>query len=323
MAAVGGRPSKMNAVQEYHCKNGEPLKDLLISLHIGQNKSLTEIAEYLYVPADKEKNREEITVSKSTVNNWLDLFNIPSRDACPPAVVQTIENVVVDKEKNTIEKVVSNFDPNIEGFKCSSQCPHYEMCKFQEEYEGNICPVSTNKKNRFIRPIKEIINTRYHEDKFLHEHYSNLADLAAATWEILQRKMSYVQSEDVTQILNRPDPVTGELKQVKVSNLLNGEIQKDQGTLIKLLELLKLTPKTADEFADGKEDVLSKLFNKIQEAKKQRVEKQSHIDEEQAAKNNRKPIKSPEDFETVLEELKERQVKLRNQQSQDNENEEN
>lgn len=308
MGNGAGRPSKMDAVQEYHCKDGQSLQDLLIALHIGQNKSLSEIADFLYVPEDKDKGRDEIKISKATVYNWMEFFNIPSRVDCPPAVVQTIENTVVDKDKQNVKKAVTNFDPNIEGFKCSSQCPHYDICKFQVEFEGHICPVSQNKKSRFIKPIKAIINERYKEDEFLLEHYTNLAELAGTTWEILNRKMSYIQSEDVTQILNRPDPVTGELKQVKVSNLLNGEIQKDQGTLIKLLELLKLTPKTADD-TENSEDLYSKLINAIDDAKHQRKEKQSHIDEEQQAKDSRKEIKTKDDFENVMKELSNRHGK--------------
>jgi len=298
------RISKRYVVEQYHCKDSGSLKDLLIELHIGKGKSLAEIADFLTVEADPENGQEAISVSKNTVLNWLDYFDIPSKDQTPASVVDSIKKST-NIPDNTDEESELTFNPHIEGFKCSDQCPFYGICKFREHVEGDICPVSADKRKKFIRPIKKIISERYDDNESLLAHYSNLADLTGATWELLDRKMSYIKSEDVTQILNRPDPITGELKQVKVSNLLNNEIQKDQGTLIKLLELLKLTPKTADEKEES-EDNIANMVKLIDAAKADREKKQAIINEEKDKKGERQEIRTHDDFQTAMADMEEK-----------------
>jgi hypothetical protein len=294
-------------VEQYHCKDGEKLKDLLIELHIGNGKSLAEIADYLTVEEDKTNGQEAISVSKNTVLNWLDFFDIPSKDNTPAPVVDSIKKSSNLPENENEDELT--FDPRIEGFRCTEQCPFYGMCKYREHVDGDICPISSEKRKKFVRPIKTLIADRYgdEDEVALLEHYNNLADLTGATWELLDRKMSYIKSEDVTQILNRPDPITGELKKVKVANLLNNEIQKDQGMLVKLLELLKVTPKTADD-KEANEDTLANMVKLVEEAKIERDKKQQIIDGEKEKKGERKAIKTHEDFQAAMTEMEEKKA---------------
>jgi len=300
-----GRPSKRDAVANVHCKEGQSLKDLLIELYHGKKMSLSEVADKLYVPANRTDDGEEISLSKATIFHWMEFFNIPTRDEIPAAVANTIARTV-EREKRFDDSNLSpaNFDPHIDGFRCQSQCPNYDICKYREHYVDQLCPVSHNKRKKVIDPIKSIINERYKENPDLLNHYNNIAELVGATWELLDRKITYIKSEDVTQKLNRPDPVTGELKEVKVANLLNGEISKDQGTLIRLLELLKLTPKTSDK--DEEEDIFAKMTEEFVEAKKERKERQENIDEEKRMKEQRPQIKTEKDFSNVMKELENR-----------------
>lgn len=297
-----GRPSKKDAVEKVHCKEGQSLKDLLIELYHGKKMSLAEIADKLYVPAAKTDDNEEITLSKATIFHWMGFFNIPTRDEVPTAVANTIARTV-EQEKKLDDSNLSptNFDPHIDGFRCQGQCPHFDICKFREHYVDQLCPVSHGKRKKVIEPIKAIINERYKDSPDLLNHYNNITELLGATWELLDRKIAYIKAEDVTQKLNRPDPVTGELKEVKVANLLNGEISKDQGTLIRLLELLKLTPKTADK--DEEEDIFAKMTEEFAKAKKQRKEQQASIDEEKDMKEKRPEIRTAKDFDNVMKEL--------------------
>lgn len=298
------RINKRDEVEKYHCKEGQNLKDLLIQLHHGKNMSMSEIAEYLSIPENKEKKQEEVRLGKSTVYHWFEYFEIPTKDHTPTAVINSIEKTVTKEPKDDDNKMPTNFDPKVEGFRCQQQCPYYDICKYREHSEGQLCPISHEKKKQVISPIKALITERYKENEMLLQHYNNIAELTASTWELLNRKMSYIQSEDVTQILNRPDPVTGELKEVKVANLLNGEIQKDQNMLIKLLELLKVTPKTADD--KNEEDIFTKMAEEVIKAKKERENKQEHINEEKQIKDKRIEIKNEKDFQNVMKELENR-----------------
>jgi hypothetical protein len=298
-----GRPNKRGDVEKYHCKEGQTLKDLLISLHHGQKLSISEIAERLYVPAEPEKELEEIKLGKSTVYHWLEYFDIPSRENIPSSVLASIEKTVTQNPNKNTEKTAT-FDPRVEGFRCQPQCPYFDICKYREHCENRLCPISNEKKKQVINPIKAIIAERYQDNPMLLQHYNNIADLTASTWELLNRKMSYIQSEDVTQLLNRPDPMSGELKLVKVANLLNSEISKDQTTLIKLLELLKVTPKTADEKED--EDIFVKMASEVIKAKQDRNDKQDDINKEKELKNSRAEIRSEKDFNSVMKELESR-----------------
>lgn len=302
-----GRPSKQEAVEKIHCKEGQSLKDLIIALYHGKEMSLSEIADVLYVPADKTDNGQEIALAKSTIMHWMELFNIPTRENVPKAVTNSISKTV-DKE---ITKGVkrdnlspANFDPHIDGFRCQAQCPYFDICKYQEHYVDKLCPVSNNKRKKVVEPIKAIIKERYKENPELLQHYDNITELLGTTWEMLDRKIAYIKSEDVTQKLNRPDPVTGELKEVKVANLLNGEISKDQGTLIRLLELLRLTPKTSDQ--KDEEDIFAKMTEEFSKAKKERKEKQVNYNEEKDLKNKRAEIRTEQDFSNVMKELEAR-----------------
>jgi hypothetical protein len=308
---------KKDIIESFHCKEGQNLKDLLIELHLGKNMSFAEIAEYLHIPENKDTNQEEIIISKTTVSNWLDLYDIPIRDNVPSSAISSIERTTTshdrleDRVKDKMGKEINhdvmpkNFDPNVEGFRCQKQCPYINICKYEKAVHGKLCPISTDKRKKVTAPIKNLIRERYVENPDLLEHYNNIADLLGSTWELLNRKMTYIESEDVTQILNRPDPVTGEFKEVKVANLLNGEIQKDQGMLIRLLELLQVTPKTAGD--KGEEDIFMKMTEEFVKAKKDRLEKQESIDKQKELNKNRPEIKSAKDFEKVLTELQSRE----------------
>ena len=305
-----GRPSKQEAVEKIHCKEGQSLKDLIIALYHGKQMSLAEIADELYVPADKTDDGQEIALAKSTIMHWMELFNIPTRDNIPKAVTNSISKTVdreISRRAKSDNLSPANFDPHIDGFRCQAQCPYFDICKYQEHYIDKLCPVSNNKRKKVVEPIKAIIKERYKENPELLQHYDNITELLGATWEMLDRKIAYIKSEDVTQKLNRPDPVTGELKEVKVANLLNGEIAKDQGTLIRLLELLRLTPKTSDQKEE--EDIFAKMTEEFVKAKKERKENQISYDEEKELKNNRGEIKSEKDFTNVMKELEERREK--------------
>jgi hypothetical protein len=303
-----GRPSKKDAVEKYHCKDGQNLKDLIISLYHGKEMSLADVAEKLYVPANPEKGEEEISLGKTTIFHWMEYFNIPTRDETPAAVSNTIGKTVSKEHKYKNDNMLpANFDPHIDGFVCQMQCPYFEICKYREHYTDQLCPVSHNKRKKVMGPIKALINERYKDNENLLKHYDNIAELAGSTWELLDRKLAYIKSEDVTQVLNRPDPVTGELKEVKVANLLNGEISKDQSTLIRLLELLKLTPKTADEKTE--DDIFEKMATEFTKAKKDRKEKQSTIDQEKQIKEGRPEIRTETDFNNVMKELESRRAK--------------
>jgi len=297
-SASSGRYSKRDLLRQRHCKPGQSLKDLLIELYVGQGRTYDDMVDFLSVGPDEERGLPAISITKPTIINYLDYYDIPRREDVPHKAIDSINKSSTLPSDST----PGVFDPTIEGFRCSDQCPFFEVCKYREYVGDKVCPVSDEKKIRFTRPIKAIIRDRYKDDKDLLAHYNNLAELLGSTWEILDRKMTYIKAEDVTQVLNRPDPITGELKKVKVANLLNSEISKDQGTVLKLLDLLKLTPKTADDQGNN-EDALGNMVNLVEKAKLERAEQQKHIDEEKDKKSKRKELKTSDDFNEAMEEM--------------------
>ena len=157
-----GRPSKKDAVEKYHCRDGQNLKDLIISLYHGKGMSLSEVAEKLHVPANPKTGEEEINLGKTTIFHWMEYFNIPSRDETPAAVKNTISKTVAQDPYKADNSLPANFDPHIDGFVCQMQCPYFEICKYREHYIDKLCPVSSNKRKKVLDPIKSFLLDNNH-----------------------------------------------------------------------------------------------------------------------------------------------------------------